>query len=92
MIQLLRRFLRPYGRALIVIVLLLFLQAVGNLYLPTLNADIINNGVVTGNIRNIIVNAAYLAANNGNVVTMAHLLHGARREMQKMGRLVGEME
>lgn len=45
-----------------------------------------------GNIRNIIVNAAYLAANNGNVVTMEHLLHGARREMQKMGRLVGEME
>ncbi len=62
MIQLLRRFLRPYGRALIVIVLLLFLQAVGNLYLPTLNADIINNGVVTGNIRNIIVTGAIMLA------------------------------
>jgi hypothetical protein len=43
-----------------------------------------------GNIRNIIVSAAYLAAADGGRVTMAHLLHGTRRELQKMGRLVGE--
>ena len=43
-----------------------------------------------GNIRNIIVNAAYLAAADGQRVTMAHLLHGTRRELQKMGRLVGD--
>lgn len=43
-----------------------------------------------GNIRNIIVNAAYLAATNGQKVTMEHLLHGTRRELQKMGRLVDE--
>jgi AAA+ superfamily predicted ATPase len=52
-----------------------------------------------GNIRNIIVSAAYLAASereNGTSesdehlgqVTMHHLLHGTRRELQKMGRLV----
>jgi len=43
-----------------------------------------------GNIRNIIVSAAYLAAADGRAVTMSHLLHGTRRELQKMGRLVGE--
>lgn len=43
-----------------------------------------------GNIRNIIVNAAYLASANGGMVTMEHLLHGTRRELQKMGRLVSE--
>ncbi len=43
-----------------------------------------------GNIRNVIVSAAYLAAADGGQVTMVHLLHGTRREMQKMGRLVGE--
>ncbi|MBI1878872.1 MAG: ATP-binding protein, partial [Chloroflexi bacterium] len=43
-----------------------------------------------GNIRNIIVGAAYLASADGQVVTMAHLLHSVRRELQKMGRLVGE--
>jgi ATP-dependent 26S proteasome regulatory subunit len=43
-----------------------------------------------GNIRNIIVGAAFLAAADGGSVTMDHLLHGARREMQKMGRLMNE--
>lgn len=43
-----------------------------------------------GNIRNIIVSAAYLAAADGEVVTMEHLFHGTRRELQKMGRLVRE--
>lgn len=43
-----------------------------------------------GNIRNVIVNAAYLAAADGGKVTMEHLLHGTRRELQKMGRLLNE--
>ncbi|RLC80350.1 MAG: ATP-binding protein, partial [Chloroflexi bacterium] len=43
-----------------------------------------------GNIRNIIVSAAYLAAADGGEVTMKHLLHGTRRELQKMGRLIPE--
>jgi hypothetical protein len=45
-----------------------------------------------GSIRNVIVSATYLAAADGQRVTMAHLLHGTRREMQKMGRLVNEAD
>jgi hypothetical protein len=45
-----------------------------------------------GSIRNVIVNSAYLAASSSGVVTMEHLLHGTRRELQKMGRLVGESD
>ena len=45
-----------------------------------------------GNIRNIIVCAAYLAASNGGCVSMPDLLHGARRELQKMGRLVEDQD
>jgi len=45
-----------------------------------------------GNIRNVIVSAAHQAAADGNRVTMGHLLHGLRRELQKMGRLVDEQE
>jgi hypothetical protein len=48
--------------------------------------------IAGGNIRNIIVSAAYLAANNGQMVSMEHLMHGARRELQKMGRLVNEQD
>ncbi len=44
-----------------------------------------------GNIRNIIASAAFLAASNGGVVSMDHLLHSTRRELQKMGRLVSDM-
>jgi ATP-dependent 26S proteasome regulatory subunit len=43
-----------------------------------------------GNIRNVIVNATYFAAADGGSVGMGHFLHGTRRELQKMGRLVSE--
>ena len=45
-----------------------------------------------GSIRNIIVAAAFLAAADGTGVTMHHLLHATRREMQKMGRLINETD
>ena len=45
-----------------------------------------------GSIRNIIVSAAYLAAADGRQVTMRHLLHGTRRELQKMGRLLSDQD
>lgn len=48
MSRLLRTGLRPYRWALALIVLLVLGQVLANLYLPTLNADIINNGVVKG--------------------------------------------
>jgi hypothetical protein len=41
-----------------------------------------------GNIRNIAVAAAFLAADDGGAVTMSHLLRAIRREYQKMGKVV----
>jgi ATP-binding cassette subfamily B protein len=49
-IKLLARYGRPYSWPILVIVVLLTIQAIANLYLPNLNADIINNGVVKGDI------------------------------------------
>ncbi len=46
--------LRPYGRWITLIVLLQLVQAIANLYLPTLNANIINNGVIKGNTPYIV--------------------------------------
>lgn len=43
-----------------------------------------------GNIRNIALAAAYLAAEDGEGVGMKHLLQATKREFQKMGRLVNE--
>jgi ATP-dependent 26S proteasome regulatory subunit len=41
-----------------------------------------------GNIRNIILSAAFLAAEDGRVIGMEHLIRATRREFQKMGKLV----
>ncbi len=53
-VPLISRFLRPYRSALIIVAVLTTLQVIANLYLPFLNADIINNGVVTGDIGYIV--------------------------------------
>jgi ATP-binding cassette subfamily B multidrug efflux pump len=48
LIRLARRFLAAYRRPLAVVVVLQFIGTVMALYLPSLNADIIDKGVVTG--------------------------------------------
>ncbi|MEV6141987.1 ATP-binding protein [Streptomyces sp. NPDC051992] len=40
-----------------------------------------------GNIRSVAVTSAYLAADTGEPVTMATLIHAIQREYQKLGRL-----
>ncbi len=60
MIALLRTYLRPYTRQLALVLALLLLQAIGNLYLPELNADIINNGVVKGNTDYILQTGGFM--------------------------------
>ena len=45
-----------------------------------------------GNIRNIALASAFLAADNRNMVDMTHLLHATKREYQKMGKVVSESE
>jgi ATP-binding cassette, subfamily B, multidrug efflux pump len=47
MIKLLR-FMKPYRAVLVLVVILAVAQALGNLYLPNLFADIVNNGIVKG--------------------------------------------
>ncbi|MBI9044441.1 MAG: ATP-binding protein [Anaerolineaceae bacterium] len=41
-----------------------------------------------GNIRNIALAAAFLAAQDGGVVNMEHVLQATRREYQKMGKVM----
>ena len=60
LIRLLRAHLRPYAGRVALVVALLVAMTVGNLYLPNLNADIINNGVVKGNIHYIFVTGAVM--------------------------------
>jgi vesicle-fusing ATPase len=48
--------------------------------------------VAGGNIRNIALGAAFLAADEGRAVTMAHLLRTARAECAKLGRPLTDAE
>lgn len=66
MTRLLRTYLRPYRRQVLVVMSLLLVQAIGNLWLPSLNADLIDNGVVVGDTGYILrVGATMLAVTAG---------------------------
>ncbi|MET8082616.1 ABC transporter ATP-binding protein [Micromonospora sp. NPDC005237] len=54
LIRLLRGQLRPYQRPLLAVVLLQFVGTMASLYLPSLNADIIDKGVARGNTDYIV--------------------------------------
>ncbi len=45
-----------------------------------------------GNIRNIALLSAYLAAEDGDIITMSHLIRAIKREYQKLGKLVTAAE
>ena len=48
--------------------------------------------IAGGNIRNIVLGAAFLAAEDDEAIHMKHLVRASRRELQKMGRLVREID
>ncbi len=54
LLKLVRTFLRPYRAWLTIVVIMQFLQTLALLYLPTLNAEIIDNGVIKGDTRYIL--------------------------------------
>ena len=55
---LLRTHLRPYRRPLLAVVVLQLIGTIASLYLPSLNAHIIDNGVATGDTGYILGTAA----------------------------------
>jgi ATP-binding cassette, subfamily B, multidrug efflux pump len=54
LIRLLRPCLRPYSAQIAAVVTLFALQGLGNLYLPRLNADLIDNGIAMGDTSHIL--------------------------------------
>ena len=48
--QILKKYCAPYKGQVALILLMLLVQAIASLYLPNLNADLINNGVAKGNV------------------------------------------
>jgi ATP-binding cassette subfamily B protein len=65
LLRLLGSFVRPYARQVALLVALLVAQTAGNLYLPNLNGDIINNGVVAGNLHYILHTGEWMVESIG---------------------------
>ena len=60
LIRLLREFLRPYRRPLVLVLVFQLAQTLATLYLPTLNADIIDKGVIFHNTHYILKTGAFM--------------------------------
>ncbi|MGC0340944.1 ABC transporter ATP-binding protein [Streptomyces sp. SLBN-8D4] len=90
LIRLLRTYLRPYKKPIALLVLLQFLQTCATLYLPTLNADIIDNGVVNGDTGYILsfgalmigISLAQVVCNIGAVFYGARTAAALGRDMR----------
>jgi ATP-binding cassette subfamily B multidrug efflux pump len=62
LIRLMRTYLRPYRKPLALVLLLQLAQTLATLYLPTLNADIIDKGVIFHNTHYILTTGGLMLA------------------------------
>ena len=53
-------YLKPYWKQLVLVIVLLLIQAIANLYLPNLNANIINNGIAKGDTQYILRTGGFM--------------------------------
>ncbi len=58
----LMRFVKPYKKRTLLMFLLLFLQVLGTLYIPTLTAAIVNNGIVAGDLDYVWLTGGFMLA------------------------------
>jgi ATP-binding cassette subfamily B protein len=87
LIRLLRERLAPYRGVIWVVVLLQLVQTVATLYLPTLNADIIDTGVVAGDTRYILrVGAMMLGISLVQIVAQGGAVYYGARTAAALGR------
>jgi ATP-binding cassette subfamily B multidrug efflux pump len=83
LIRLLREYLRPYSGALLGVVALQLVSTMASLYLPSLNADIIDKGVVKGDTGYIVSTGGWMLAVTLAQITcqIAAVYFGARAAM-----------
>ncbi|HEX4224345.1 MAG TPA: ABC transporter ATP-binding protein [Pseudonocardiaceae bacterium] len=87
LIKLVRSYLHPYRQAVGLIVFLQLVQTLAGLYLPTLNADIIDNGVVTGNTGYIMrIGGVMLAVSLLQIVCSIGAVYFGARTAMALGR------
>ncbi|MGK5678273.1 ABC transporter ATP-binding protein [Actinoplanes sp. URMC 104] len=87
LIQLLRGALRPYRRDIGLVVLFQLVQTMATLYLPTLNADIIDKGVVVGDTGYVMrVGGWMLAVTLAQIAAQVVAVYFGARTAMAVGR------
>ncbi|MEY9838780.1 ABC transporter ATP-binding protein [Streptacidiphilus sp. EB103A] len=87
LIRLLRTHLGPYTRPMGVLVLLQLIQTIATLYLPTLNADIIDQGVIKGDTTYILqTGGIMLGVTVAQVVCAIGAVYFGARTAMALGR------
>ncbi|MFJ8360028.1 ABC transporter ATP-binding protein [Streptomyces sp. NPDC093984] len=87
LIRLLRTHMGPYKKPIALLVLLQFLQTCATLYLPTLNAHIIDNGVVKGDTNYILTfGGLMIGVSMGQVVCNMGAVYFGARTASAVGR------
>ncbi|WAP53240.1 ABC transporter ATP-binding protein [Arthrobacter sp. ATA002] len=87
LVRLIRQNLAPYKGAVAAVVILQFLQTAATLYLPTLNADIIDRGVVVADTGVILgLGGWMLAITAGQVLCAVTATYFAARVAMSVGR------
>ncbi|MFC6015612.1 ABC transporter ATP-binding protein [Plantactinospora solaniradicis] len=83
LMRLLRGYLRPYARPLTAVVLLQLVGTMASLYLPSLNADIIDNGIARGDTGYIVSTGGWMLLISGVQIacSIAAVFFGARTAM-----------
>ncbi|GAA2130507.1 ABC transporter ATP-binding protein [Glycomyces algeriensis] len=61
-VRLLAEYLRPHRRTLALTVVLQIIGTIASLYVPTLNADLVNHGVATGDTAYVLRHGAFMLA------------------------------
>jgi ATP-binding cassette, subfamily B, multidrug efflux pump len=85
--KLLIRYLRPYGWLLVGVLVFQFVSALASLYLPSLNADIIDDGVAKGDTAYIwSTGAVMLAISLGQITAAIIATYFAAKAAMKLGR------
>ncbi|GHF18691.1 MULTISPECIES: ABC transporter ATP-binding protein [Streptomyces] len=87
LVRLLRAYLKPYSRPIALVVLLQLVQTLATLYLPTLNADIIDKGVVKGDTGYILsTGGVMLAVTLAQIVCAVGAVYYGARTAMALGR------
>ncbi len=87
LIRLLRDYLRPYRTPITLVVGLQLVQTLATLYLPTLNADIIDTGVVNGDTGYILrIGGVMLAVSLAQIICQGGAVFFGARTATALGR------